>query len=107
MTSITTKFNELRLRGMSRSWEALVETRQHQKPSLSEGLEILLQEEKLDRAQRRFERLKKNAKLRYQSSSYDFSTGRTIYTGPPGGKYYINSNGNKTYVQDDNPFDFD
>ena len=54
MTSIITKFNELRLRGMSRSWESLLETRQHQKLSLSEGLEILLQEEKLDRDQRRF-----------------------------------------------------
>lgn len=68
MTSIITKFNELRLRGMSRSWESLLETRQHQKLSLSEGLEILLQEEKLDRDQRRFERLKKNAKFRYQAS---------------------------------------
>ena len=24
--------------------------------------------------------------------------GRTIYEGPRGGRYYINSNGNKTYV---------
>lgn len=27
------------------------------------------------------------------------SSGRTIYTGPRGGKYYINSNGNKTYIK--------
>jgi colicin import membrane protein len=27
------------------------------------------------------------------------SNGRTIYTGPRGGKYYINSNGKKTYVK--------
>ena len=26
--------------------------------------------------------------------------GRTIYEGPRGGKYYINSNGNKTYIQE-------
>lgn len=26
-------------------------------------------------------------------------TSRTIYTGPRGGRYYINSNGNKTYVK--------
>lgn len=67
-TSITTKFNDLRLRGMSRRWEALIETRQHQDLTLSEGLEILLQEEKLDREQRRFDRLRKNAKFRYQAS---------------------------------------
>jgi colicin import membrane protein len=30
------------------------------------------------------------------SSSYG---GRTIYTGPRGGKYYINKNGNKTYIK--------
>lgn len=27
------------------------------------------------------------------------STGRVIHTGPRGGKYYINSNGNKTYIK--------
>jgi DNA replication protein DnaC len=68
MTQITSQFNELRLRGMSRSWETLIETRQHQDLSLSEGLLILLQAEKLDREQRRFERLRKNAKFRYQAS---------------------------------------
>lgn len=26
--------------------------------------------------------------------------GRTIYEGPRGGRYYINSNGNKTYIQE-------
>ena len=26
--------------------------------------------------------------------------GKKVYTGPRGGKYYINSNGNKTYLQD-------
>lgn len=26
-------------------------------------------------------------------------TGATIYTGPRGGKYYINKNGNKTYIK--------
>lgn len=62
------KMNELRLRGMSRSWEALIETRQLEELSLREGLEILLQEEKLDRQQRRFARLQKSAKFRYQAS---------------------------------------
>lgn len=68
MTQITSQFNELRLRGMGRSWETMIETRQHQDLSLSEGLEILLQAEKLDREQRRFDRLRKNAKFRYQAS---------------------------------------
>jgi type II secretory pathway pseudopilin PulG len=27
------------------------------------------------------------------------SSGRTIYTGPRGGRYYINSHGNKTYIK--------
>jgi hypothetical protein len=27
------------------------------------------------------------------------STGATIYTGPRGGQYYINKNGNKTYIK--------
>ncbi|MCA6421505.1 MAG: hypothetical protein IM568_01655 [Flavobacterium sp.] len=26
--------------------------------------------------------------------------GKTVYTGPRGGEYYINSNGNKTYITD-------
>jgi len=68
MTQITSQFNELRLRGMRRSWETLVETRQHNDLSLSEGLHMLLQAEKLDREQRRFDRLRKNAKFRYQAS---------------------------------------
>lgn len=44
----------------------------------------------------------------YESKSQNSSTvqkstqttsGRTIYTGPRGGRYYINSNGNKTYIR--------
>ncbi|RNC84799.1 MAG: DNA/RNA non-specific endonuclease [Balneola sp.] len=31
----------------------------------------------------------------------EYYNGRKIYTGPRGGKYYINSNGNKTYVSGD------
>lgn len=33
------------------------------------------------------------------SSSSSSSAGRTIYTGPRGGKYYINSKGNKVYIK--------
>ena len=32
-------------------------------------------------------------------SSDSNSSGRTIHTGPRGGKYYINKNGNKTYIK--------
>jgi colicin import membrane protein len=32
-------------------------------------------------------------------SSGTTGSGRTIYTGPRGGKYYINSNGKKTYIK--------
>lgn len=34
----------------------------------------------------------------YSSESYNYGSGKTIQTGPNGGQYYINSNGNKTYV---------
>ena len=34
----------------------------------------------------------------YSSEARNYGEGHTIYTGPRGGQYYINSNGNKTYV---------
>lgn len=34
----------------------------------------------------------------YSPESYNYGSGKTIHTGPRGGQYYINSNGNKTYV---------
>lgn len=34
----------------------------------------------------------------YSSDAYNYGSGRTIQTGSRGGQYYINSNGNKTYV---------
>jgi hypothetical protein len=34
----------------------------------------------------------------YSSEAYNYGGGRTIHTGPQGGQYYINDNGNKTYV---------
>ncbi len=33
------------------------------------------------------------------TSSSVYSSGRTIHTGPRGGRYYYNSKGNKTYVR--------
>lgn len=34
----------------------------------------------------------------YSSDANNYGSGRTIHTGPRGGQYYINENGNKTYV---------
>jgi hypothetical protein len=34
----------------------------------------------------------------YSSESKNYSSDKNIQTGPKGGQYYINSNGNKTYV---------
>ena len=34
----------------------------------------------------------------YSPEAMNYGSGRTIHTGPRGGQYYINSNGNKTYV---------
>ena len=66
--NIEQEFTKLRLHGMQQSWQSLKETRRTNDLSFSEGLEILLQAEKLDRENRRFERLKKTAKFRYQAS---------------------------------------
>lgn len=35
---------------------------------------------------------------RSASESGDYYNGHKIYTGPRGGRYYINSNGQKTYI---------
>jgi len=53
---------------MERSWQSLRETRQHHELSLPDGLELMLQAEEEDRKNRRFERLRKNARFRYQAS---------------------------------------
>ena len=79
MNQIESQFTHLRLHGMSRSWQALVETRRHHELSLSEGLELLLQAEQQERSNKRFDRLQKNARFRYQASieelQYDASRG--------------------------------
>jgi DNA replication protein DnaC len=68
MMQIGSQLNHLRLHGMSRTWQALVETRRHHELSLSEGIELLLQAEEQERGNKRFERLQKNARFRYQAS---------------------------------------
>jgi DNA replication protein DnaC len=68
MMQIESQLNHLRLHGMSRTWQALVETRRHHELSLGEGLELLLQAEEQERGNKRFERLQKRARFRYQAS---------------------------------------
>jgi DNA replication protein DnaC len=68
MMQIESQLSRLRLHGMSRSWQALLETRKSHELTLSEGLELLLQAEEQDRTDRRFDQLKKNARFRYQAS---------------------------------------
>lgn len=34
----------------------------------------------------------------YSNEAQNYGSGKTIYTGERGGQYYINPNGNKTYV---------
>jgi len=68
MTNIENQLKQLRLQGMSNRWDALMETREHHQLSLPEGLEVLLLAEQEDRANRRFERLKRTAKFRYSAT---------------------------------------
>jgi DNA replication protein DnaC len=68
MMQIESQLSRLRLHGMSRTWQSLLETRRQNELSLGEGLEILLQAEEQERTNSRFERLNKNAKFRYQAS---------------------------------------
>lgn len=79
MMQIQNQLSYLRLHGMGQRWKAMTETRQHNDLSLSEGLEILLQAEQQERENRRFNRLQKTARFRYQASieeiRYDASRG--------------------------------
>ena len=68
MMQIESQLSRLRLHGMSRTWQALLETRRQHELSLSEGLELLLQAEEQERTNSRFERFRKNARFRYQAS---------------------------------------
>jgi DNA replication protein DnaC len=66
--NIETQLRQLRLHGMGRSWQALMETRKHHELSFTEGMEMLLQAEEDDRSDKRFERLQRSAHFRYQAS---------------------------------------
>ncbi len=79
MNQIESQLSGLHLHGMNRTWQALLETRRAHELTLAEGLEILLQAEVEERTNKRFERLVKEAKFRYQASIeeliYDASRG--------------------------------
>jgi hypothetical protein len=70
---IESQFTKLKLYGMSKTWTAIKETRKNQSLSLSEGLELLLQAEELERDNRRFKRLETNAAFRYKASLKNLS----------------------------------
>lgn len=59
---------------MARSWQNLVETRRAHELTLTEGLELLLQAESQQRSNRRFDRLQKSARFRYQASIEEIRT---------------------------------
>jgi len=68
MDQITTQLSQLRLSGMGRTWQSLLETKQINSLSLIDGLAVLLQAEQDERINKRFERLQNNAKFRYRAS---------------------------------------
>lgn len=80
MIKLESQLKELRLHGMGQCWQSLVETRRHHELSLDEGLELLLQSEHQHRTNSRFERLRKNARFRYQASIEEvvFDTSRGL-----------------------------
>ncbi len=96
MENIENQLSQLRLYGFKKSWTALLETRKNNELSLNEGLEILLQAELQDRENRRFERLRKTARFRYQASleelKYDASRGlnKSLITSLATGDYISN-----------------
>ncbi|MFV0346274.1 MAG: IS21-like element helper ATPase IstB [Bacteroidales bacterium] len=75
MNNIENQLTELRLHGVKSSWKSLIDTRRIVELTLSEGLEILLQAELQDRENRRFDRLCKAAKFRYQASLEELNYG--------------------------------
>lgn len=70
---IETMMQQLRLNGMKSHWKALQETQQLHELSLMDGLELLLQAETEAKDNNRFERLRSQAKFRYQASIEELS----------------------------------
>lgn len=79
MQTIESQLSELRLSGMKKSWQSIVDTRRQHDLNLVEGIEMLLDAELIERGNRRTSRLTKNAAFRYQATieqiRYDASRG--------------------------------
>jgi len=74
MNQVESQLKALRLHGMVKSYTTLLETRKHHELSFTEGLELLLQAEQLERDNRRFKRLSTNAAFRYKVSLEEVKT---------------------------------
>ena len=68
ITQIESQMQSLRLHGMAQAWRELEQSRQLNELSVNDGLTLLLQAEILDKSNKRFERLIKNAHFRYQAT---------------------------------------
>ncbi len=96
MDNIENQLSQLRLYGFKSNWQALLETKGTNDLSLIEGLEMLLQAEIQDRDNRRFDRLRKSARFRYQASleeiKYDTARGldKGVVTTLATGNYITN-----------------
>lgn len=77
MNQIETQMTRLKLHGMAKAWTALREARKNQSLSLTEGLELLLQSEELEKDNRRFKRLEHTAQFRYKASLEELRLDRT------------------------------
>jgi DNA replication protein DnaC len=77
MNQIETQMTRLKLHGMAKAWIALKESRKNQSLSLTEGLELLLQSEELEKDNRRFKRLEHTAQFRYKASLEELKLDRT------------------------------
>jgi DNA replication protein DnaC len=77
MKQIQEQLSNLRLHGFSRRLQALSETRELHKLSLTDGLKLLLQSEEDERSNRRFARLQRTASFRYQASLEELKFDKT------------------------------
>jgi len=73
MEQIRTELTRLKLSGMAGCLKTLEETRQVDKLSFKDGLQLLMQSERDTRESKRYERLLKNASFRYRASLEELS----------------------------------
>ena len=60
-----------------------------------DSIKLAKEEEQI---QRREEKKRKLEQQRIYEANTEYYNGHVVHTGPRGGRYYINSNGNKTYI---------